>query len=244
MLLEDDVAVGAVDDNGGSRMAQGIIVFANFDVNPLGYGTGVVNVFQAGAIVERIVIDSCHAVTDSDARKMFATVERSIPKALDAITNDDAREAGAFTKCICFNADHAVRNGDARQTGTTGECKLFNADHAVGNGDARQTGTTGECRIPDDRHAVGNSYARQTATIGKRILTNESHTSVSRNYTILKTSNNALTKGFNNAITVTMISPISLFYSHASNAGAAFERPNANAIHAGRNSNVDQTNTT
>ena len=144
------------------------VVRSNADSRPLLSGTGIINRCKAGATVERIRANTCHAIGNGGACKTVATRERTITNACHAIGNGDAGKARATIECTTANACHAIAKGDAGKALATFERRSANAGHAVGNGDAGKVFTIIERTVQDISSGNGNCFQACGNVIGTR----------------------------------------------------------------------------
>ena len=128
-----DMGSGVVDVGGG----EAIVTLTNADLLPGYFIVAIIDVLHASALVERIVVNTRHAIRDANAGQAAAAVEG-----------------------LVANARHTLRNAHARQTAAAFEGKFANTRHTLRDAHARQAAAAGEGRVTNTRHAIRNAHAR------------------------------------------------------------------------------------
>ena len=105
------VFVGTVVIGPGGPRRQRIVAIANGDVLAVFLATGVVDVPQGFAIVERRVADGGDTVADGHRGQGAAIGKRIIPDGGDAVTDGHRGQGGASGERIITNGGDAVTDG-------------------------------------------------------------------------------------------------------------------------------------
>ena len=167
-----DVGGGVVDVGGG----EVLVSIANADLLPGYFIAAVIDVFQAGALVEREVANTRHALRDAHAGQTVAVREGLVVNARHTLRNTHTRQAAAAVEGRVTNIRHTLRDAHARQAAAAGEGRVTNTRHTLRDTHARQAAAAGEGRVADTCHAIWNAHTRQTAAAGEGRAVNTRHT--------------------------------------------------------------------
>ena len=166
-----DMGSGVVDVGGG----EAIVSTIDFDLLPRHFIAAVVDIFQAGAVIERRIANTRHVFRNAHARQAAAAIEGIGANARHALWNAHACQAAAAVEGKVVNARHALWNAHARQAAATRESPLFNARHTLRDAHARQATAPRENTSSNTRHTLRNAHARQAAALRENRAANTRH---------------------------------------------------------------------